>query len=101
ALGALLRFRMLRWHYRSRDERLIAFSNAHIYDRQLVTFPGVGGSEVLRYQQAPWDPAAEPNSHTPEVERGVELILEPARTSPQESLGVIAMGIRQAARIDE
>lgn len=33
ALGSLLRFRMLRWHYRSRDERLIAFSNAHIYDR--------------------------------------------------------------------
>src|SRR6476646_5254611 len=35
ALGSLLRFRMLQWHYRSRDERLIAFSNAHIYDRQL------------------------------------------------------------------
>ena len=32
ALTALLRFRMLQWHYRSRDERLIAFSNAHLKD---------------------------------------------------------------------
>ena len=38
--------RTLDWHYRSRDERLIAFSNAHIYDRSLTTFPGVGGDDV-------------------------------------------------------
>ncbi|MEV0053543.1 AAA domain-containing protein [Saccharopolyspora shandongensis] len=30
----------LRWHYRSTDERLIAFSNQEIYDGDLVTFPG-------------------------------------------------------------
>lgn len=29
----------LKWHYRSRDERLIAFSNRHFYDSKLVTFP--------------------------------------------------------------
>ena len=29
----------LNWHYRSRDESLIAFSNHHYYDRRLVTFP--------------------------------------------------------------
>jgi AAA domain-containing protein len=40
-LGSLLRSSTLRWHYRSRDERLIAFSNAWIYDRLLTTFPGV------------------------------------------------------------
>lgn len=40
ALLPFIDFRMLRWHYRSRDERLIAFSNVHLYDRQLVTFPG-------------------------------------------------------------
>lgn len=34
----------LQWHYRSRDERLIAFSNHHIYiyGGSLVTFPGTG-----------------------------------------------------------
>src|SRR5205823_5538376 len=29
----------LEWHYRSRDERLIAFSNHHVYGGRLVTFP--------------------------------------------------------------
>jgi len=101
ALGSLLRFRTLMWHYRSRDERLIAFSNAHIYDRMLTTFPGTGGSAPLRFEPVDWDPAAETNSPTPEVERVVELILEHARTRPDESLGVIAMGIKHANRIEE
>ncbi|MBF0407188.1 MAG: DUF3320 domain-containing protein [Candidatus Riflebacteria bacterium] len=30
---------MLKWHYRSRDESLIAFSNKNFYDGKLVTFP--------------------------------------------------------------
>ena len=31
--------RHLRWHYRSRHELLIAFSNWHYYDNNLITFP--------------------------------------------------------------
>lgn len=31
--------RTLKWHYRSRHEHLIAFSNAKIYNYQLITFP--------------------------------------------------------------
>ncbi|WP_425376248.1 DUF3320 domain-containing protein [Rhizobium sophoriradicis] len=31
--------RDLRWHYRSRSESLIAFSNHHYYQNRLVTFP--------------------------------------------------------------
>ncbi|MFB9324397.1 DUF3320 domain-containing protein [Paenibacillus aurantiacus] len=31
--------RHLTWHYRSRHESLIAFSNAHYYDNKLMTFP--------------------------------------------------------------
>ena len=27
------------WHYRSRHESLIAFSNYHYYDNRLLTFP--------------------------------------------------------------
>jgi very-short-patch-repair endonuclease len=33
--------RCLKWHYRSRCESLIAFSNASFYDGSLVTFPSV------------------------------------------------------------
>ena len=92
---------MLQWHYRSRDERLIAFSNAHIYDRMLTTFPGIGGSRVLRYVPVPWQPGADTNSPAPEVDAVVDLILEHARERPEESLGVITMGIRHRDRIEE
>jgi superfamily I DNA and/or RNA helicase len=34
-----LRHKRLRWHYRSRHEGLIAFSNRHYYENDLLTFP--------------------------------------------------------------
>jgi len=101
ALNVIFPWRMLQWHYRSRDERLIAFSNVHIYDSQLVTFPGAGGDQVLRYVPVSWAPGSDTNSPTPEVERVVELIVEHARERPHESLGVIAMGIKHAERVEE
>ncbi len=35
----------LRWHYRSRHESLIAFSNSEFYDNRLYTFPSVNDRE--------------------------------------------------------
>ena len=102
ALGSLFsRWKMLKWHYRSRDERLIAFSNAHIYDHMLTTFPGSGYDEVLRHELAPQDGAGQTNSPTPEVETVVNLIIDHARDRPGETLGVIAMGIKHAHRVEE
>jgi very-short-patch-repair endonuclease len=100
-MNAFLNVSALRWHYRSRDERLIAFSNAHIYDRSLVTFPGVTGAACLQHvlvRQAPG--AGQEDSATAEVARVVDLVLEHAQQRPHESLGVIAMGIKHADRID-
>lgn len=39
ASAAGLPLHQLNWHYRSRDEELIAFSNHHYYGHRLVTFP--------------------------------------------------------------
>ncbi|MFK7882880.1 MAG: DUF3320 domain-containing protein [Phycisphaerales bacterium] len=39
ASAAGLPLHQLNWHYRSRDEGLIAFSNYHYYGQRLVTFP--------------------------------------------------------------
>jgi len=36
---------ILRWHYRSRHEHLIAFSNFHYYASRLHTFPSAGGEK--------------------------------------------------------
>lgn len=96
------RNRSLTWHYRSRDERLIAFSNAWVYDNSLTTFPGVAGAECLSHELVTQQPSAvgQEDSVTAEVDRVVALILDHAATRPHESLGVITMGIKHADRID-
>jgi very-short-patch-repair endonuclease len=101
ALRPLLPTAPLAWHYRSRDERLVAFSNSRIYGGALTTFPGVFRQDCLRHvvvAQGP-EPGQEVSVNA-EVIKVIELILEHARARPEESLGVIALGIRHAERID-
>ncbi|MGH9072966.1 MAG: AAA domain-containing protein [Acidimicrobiales bacterium] len=97
--------RTLTWHYRSRDERLIAFSNAQptLYDWSLTTFPGVSSGEVIRHYLVPFvsGRVGQEDSASDEVNRVVELVADHARLRPSESLGVIAMGIKHANRITE
>jgi very-short-patch-repair endonuclease len=101
ALRPLLPTAPLAWHYRSRDERLVAFSNSRIYGGALTTFPGVFRGDCLRHVVVvQGSGAGQEVSVTAEVDRVVELILEHAREYPQESLGVIALGIKHAERID-
>ncbi|MEX0667663.1 MAG: AAA domain-containing protein, partial [Acidimicrobiia bacterium] len=102
-LNALLRNYMLTWHYRSEDERLIAFSNHSIYHGGLTTFPGSIGQERLRHVLVPHrvEASADTRSNNDEVVRVVDLMVEHARTRPTETLGVIAMGIHHADRVEE
>ena len=97
--------RTLGWHYRSRDERLIAFSNAqpNLYDWALTTFPGVAGPECLSHVAIPFRHGriGQEDSVTDEVARVTGLVAEHARNRPGVSLGVIAMGIKHANRIQE
>jgi very-short-patch-repair endonuclease len=97
--------RTLGWHYRSHDERLIAFSNAqpNLYDWSLTTFPGVAGEDCLRHELVPFKSGrpGQEDSVADEVRRVVELVADHARERPDESLGVIAMGIKHANRIDD
>ncbi len=97
--------RTLAWHYRSRDERLIAFSNAqpNLYNWALTTFPGVAGPDCLSHVAIPFQPGrlGQEDSVTDEVARVVELVTEHARHRPDLSLGVIAMGLKHANRITE
>jgi len=103
SLRSLLRLRMLTWHYRSRDERLIAFSNAQFYDRSLTTFPGILADECLEHVLVPFRPGlvGQEKSAADEVDAVVRLIIAHAESRPTESLGVIAMGITHANRIDD
>jgi very-short-patch-repair endonuclease len=91
----------LMWHYRSEDERLIAFSNAELYGRRLTTFPGVSYDDVIRHVVVDPGDATSNESARGEVEAVVRLVLEHAETQPQRSLGVITMGTPHRLRIDE
>ena len=97
--------RPLRWHYRSRDERLIAFSNLQIYrprHRELTTFPAVSDDECIRHVRVEARPDGSLRRVVPEeVDAVVRLILAHAVERPEESLGVIAMGLKHAERIGE
>ena len=91
----------LNWHYRSRDESLISFSNHHIYDDRLVTFPGPGGTTAISHVFVDYIPNSDgqEDSSGGEVQKVVELVLHHARTTPGRTLGVIAMGIKHSNRI--
>lgn len=100
-LEAFLPNWLLEWHYRSEDERLITFSNTHIYTGRLVTFPSAQGHEAIRHILVPHDPAlgGQEESASREVEEVVRQVLLHAETRPRESLGVITMGIKHANRL--
>jgi len=105
-LAAALPTRKLSWHYRSRDERLIAFANATMYDGGLMTFPGTAIESAVTFEPVDGQAVVQPGeqtieSTTAEVDRVVRLVLEHARTRPTESLGVIALGIKHAQQLDE
>jgi very-short-patch-repair endonuclease len=108
-MGALLPppkgTRTLRWHYRSRDERLIAVSNAQpdLYNWSLTTFPGIAGGQCLSHVLVPFrvGRVGQEDSVSDEVAQVTELVSRHARTQPEVSLGVIAMGIKHANRISE
>jgi very-short-patch-repair endonuclease len=108
-MGALLPppigTKRLLWHYRSKDERLIAFSNSQsgLYDWSLTTFPGSGNDEVVTHELVPFvrGRVGQEDSVSDEVEAVVRAVAAHARKRPSESLGVITMSIKHKNRIDE
>lgn len=100
---ALLPPKMLAWHYRSEDERLISFSNDHIYGRALTTFPGAHRDTPITFHKVDHRPAVstEIRSNPTETAQVVDLMVKWARERPDESLGVIAFGQAHATNIWE
>jgi DNA polymerase III delta prime subunit len=89
---------MLRWHYRSRHESLIATSNAEFYDGRLVVLPSPRarsprlGLGLVRVEGA-WEAGAGVNRT--EAEAVARAVLQHAKETPGDSLGVAAFSIRQ------
>jgi hypothetical protein len=87
------------------NEHVMAFAAASAYDGSLTMLPSASGEPVLTLHVVEGtamlvagQDAVE--STDAEVERVVELVIEHARTRPQESLGVVALTGVHAARIE-
>ncbi|MEH2009652.1 DEAD/DEAH box helicase [Nostoc sp.] len=96
---------MLKWHYRSRDERLIAFSNCHFYGNELVTFPNPVQNPDLGvwFKHVPdglYDRGKRTDNQR-EAEVVAHLALEHFQRFPKQSLGIIAFSEKQADAIRE
>jgi Protein of unknown function (DUF4011)/REase_MTES_1575/AAA domain len=102
---ALLPEHSLRWHYRSRHEHLIAFSNEHIYDRSLLTFPSAdhhSPTKGVRFTHVP-DGVYERGrtaANRPEARVVAERVIAHLQQSPR-SVGVIAFNLAQSNAISE
>lgn len=101
----LLPERTLLWHYRSRHEHLIAFSNAKIYKNNLITFPSNvdkvpdNGVEYEYVREGFYDRGGK-KGNVIEAKRVAEIIFEHFQRHPNRSIGVIAFGEVQQQAID-
>jgi very-short-patch-repair endonuclease len=100
------RSRHLAWHYRSRDEKLIATSNTYVYrprGRMMTTFPSADSADALRHDVVPPSAGLGTTNKSPigEVNHVVDLIAQHAHGRPNVSLGVIAFGVEHARRIEK
>ncbi|MCM1561237.1 MAG: DUF4011 domain-containing protein [Butyrivibrio sp.] len=94
----------LRWHYRSRYEQLIAFSNRNFYDGDLITFPSTtADTHGIGVDYYHVDGMFDRKSHTnrKEAEFIVDLIFRHIEEYPDRSLGVVAFSVAQQELIDD
>lgn len=102
---AVLPERSLRWHYRSRHEHLIAFSNIKIYNNQLVTFPSSieripdNGVEYIYVKDGIYDRGGKKNNIV-EARKVADLVFEHFRKYPNRSLGVVTFSEAQQNAVD-
>ena len=105
-LGIGLPVKTLRWHYRSRHETLIAFSNDRFYDGALITFPAAMaehealGVKMVHVKDAVYDRGGR-RDNPKEAEAVANLVFEHLRKYPEKTLGVVTFSIAQMETVDE
>ena len=94
----------LQWHYRSKHESLIAYSNYQIY-KNLITFPNAMdgqedyGVEFIHVENAIYD-RGESRSNKIEAKRVADLVFKHFTKHKDRSLGVVAFSEAQRAAIE-
>lgn len=95
----------LMWHYRSRHEHLIAFSNAQYYRSNLITFPSNvermedHGVEYIYLANGVYDRGGTKTNRA-EAKKVADLVFEHLNKFPNRSLGVVAFSSSQSDAIE-
>jgi len=98
--------RMLRWHYRSRHQSLIAVSNSQFYENKLFIVPSPFTQEAgmgLQFHHVPngvFDGGGT-SANAIEAMRVAEAVIRHAKEHPQESLGVATFSVAQRKAIQD
>jgi very-short-patch-repair endonuclease len=103
-LGAGFPNTRLKWHYRSREESLITFSNVSFYDSDLYTFPSVHSDAHAR--GLAFDYVADgvyegKGLNLREARRVADAVVRHAKEHPKKSLGVGTFNLRQQVAIQD
>jgi hypothetical protein len=99
-MGMGLPVSMLRWHYRSKHDSLIVFSNKEFYDDKLVLFPssidkgGGLGIEFKYVHDGVYDRGGARNNPR-EAEVVADIVFSHFAEHPDKSLGVMTFSISQ------
>jgi very-short-patch-repair endonuclease len=106
-LGAGVPSHSLSWHYRSRHESLIAFSNHRYYDSQLITFPAAqtraSAVEWRRVEGVYAKGSGRCNQAEAEaiVAETVKRLTDPAFVAAGHSIGIITLNADQQRLIND
>ncbi|HUG13439.1 MAG TPA: DUF4011 domain-containing protein, partial [Thermomicrobiales bacterium] len=96
--------RMLRWHYRSRHESLIAVSNREFYDSELIVFPSPDAEREgsgLVFHHLPHTTYDRGGTRANQQEAAVvaQAVMAHARDRPRLTLGAAAFSAAQTAAV--
>ena len=104
--GIGLPVKTLRWHYRSKDEGLIAFSNHRFYDDSLITFPAARGHDdtlgvkLLYVPEGIYDRGGK-RDNPKEAEKVADLVFDHFKQNPNKTLGVVTFSIAQMEAVED
>jgi superfamily I DNA and/or RNA helicase len=105
-MGIGLPVKTLRWHYRSKHEELIAFSNHNFYDDTLITFPSPMaqheslGVKMVHVPDGIYDRGGR-RDNLREAEVVADLVFEHFRLYPKKTLGVVTFSIAQMEAVED
>ncbi|MEV5430507.1 DUF3320 domain-containing protein [Streptomyces sp. NPDC052701] len=103
--SGVLRELSLRWHYRSRHENLIAFSNHEFYDNSMVVFPGAvtDGHDVgvAFYKADGVYDRSNKRDNVREAELVAERVIHHFSRRPHLTLGVVTLSKAQADAVED